>query len=256
MRRYLGKRLLYFVLFYYSSAPIIFVGAGCTANQVSGIDGSSDSRAGGGDMTGGANGDMSGGGSGDMTGGNHDLALLPGPGDCHSDAECAPGKCVELTPGGFRVCDVPPMEATACTHGAQDQCCTSKDCTSPEKCFEGPVIPRCLGVVMLPANQCAGNGCQRSADCPNNGVCIPAGALSFKVSGCLPTGCHVNADCTAKPSGVCATVFNSCCSTVAQGLFCVYPGEGCRTSADCKGGHCAINGNLAHCVPGPAICPA
>src|SRR5262245_38212207 len=52
-------------------------------------------------------------------------------GDCSSDAECPNGKCIELAPGGYKVCAHMPNEAKQCTMPTPpvpDQCCTSADC--------------------------------------------------------------------------------------------------------------------------------
>src|SRR4051794_40752489 len=46
-------------------------------------------------------------------------------GDCDTDSDCPGSKCVELVPGGFRVCLDPQPEATKCSGSMLDQCCSS-----------------------------------------------------------------------------------------------------------------------------------
>src|SRR5262249_31290702 len=103
-------------------------------------------------------------------------------------------------------------------------------------------------------NECGADSCQSDADCVN-GVCVVAGALTYKVRGCMYAACKVNADCTAEPGGECVPVADPCCGNPA-GLFCVYPSNGCRSTADCSSGSCGTNGQRAECKAGFPICPA
>ena len=50
-------------------------------------------------------------------------------GDCKDDADCdGGGTCVELSPGGYRVCAREPAEFTACDQGVVYSCCGNADC--------------------------------------------------------------------------------------------------------------------------------
>ena len=176
-------------------------------------------------------------------------------GDCSSDVDCYPGgTCIEVAPGGFRLCEFPVPEATTCM-SQLDQCCTSASCTMGEKCYLGPLVPVCSGVAMQPFNQCAKDQCTTNADCPN-GACMKAGTIGNKVATCVPAACTKDTDCTAMPNGKCATVKEPCCQTTT-GLACIYAGN-CRTTKDCPGGqYCAPSQTGAPtCQPGGPICPA
>lgn len=175
-------------------------------------------------------------------------------GDCDSDADCPPdGTCVELTPGGFRVCKFPVPVATACTDPMNDQCCDSTDCDPGETCFPGPLLPHCGGPQILPHNQCGEDQC--SSPFCDVGLCAPGGTVNNKIAVCLTALCYLDTDCTAHAGGICATYTDSCCNA-PTGLFCIYPGINCRSDADCPGGHCALNeGGSPTCMPGGAPCP-
>jgi hypothetical protein len=182
---------------------------------------------------------------------------IPNSGDCDSDDDCPGGTCVELTPGGFRVCATPPTEATMCTGSGFDSCCTTAECAEGI-CYESPLVPFCAGVVMEPHNECGVDQCAKDADCMNGesgGACVPAGALGFKVAACISAACRHDTDCADEPGGICATIEEPCCGTTA-GLFCVYPSDGCRTSSECADGYCSVNGDRTECVAGQPLCPA
>jgi hypothetical protein len=183
-------------------------------------------------------------------------------GDCNSDADCPGGKCVELTPGGWKVCSFIPPEATACTTPPPMQpeaCCTSADCPGG-KCYANVVLGYCGGPAMPPANDCIPDGCTNDDACihdnPDPWICIPAGVYGDPATQCFPAFCKTNADCVAAPGGVCRPVMNACCGT-SLGLACVYPG-GCSTATDCgEDAHCEIDTakGTSKCVPGATICP-
>src|SRR5262245_45711630 len=48
-------------------------------------------------------------------------------GRCSTNADCPGGTCVELVPGGFRVCSTPPVAPQPCSDAGSslDQCCGS-----------------------------------------------------------------------------------------------------------------------------------
>ena len=189
-------------------------------------------------------------------------------GDCDSDADCAPGKCIELTPGGYRVCRMPVLEATECQNPGNpgiDECCNSSQCAKG-KCYAFPATSYCGGAEPMPHNVCASDGCELGAWCPvgneTTGVCIPGGVFGFKVAGCKLSNCDQDTDCGASPGGVCVPIEDPCCLT-PQGLFCVYPGDGCRKQSDCKSTQSCVvefdpvrGQNVAHCKDGVQSCPA
>ena len=177
-------------------------------------------------------------------------------GDCATDADCPGSKCVEVTPGGFKVCVNPPKEVMSCQSG-EGGCCSSADCKGPgEKCF----VPfgYCGGIVG-PGNQCLSDQCQTSSDCADEpSVCLKAGMLGYPINACAPAHCQHDSDCNAKPGGRCAPVKLPCCTTRVA-LYCVYPNGGCRSNQDCDGAkpYCDIDftTQLPQCTSQPAPCP-
>ena len=184
-----------------------------------------------------------------------DLLTIRNSGDCNVDADCSGGRCVELSPGGFRVCKYPVAEATACgsPRSGFDQCCTTADCATG-RCYAFPITPYCGGAAPIPHNSCADDSCRSNADCAGTSVCAPAGALGNKTAQCLTGSCLRDTDCTAEPGGICAPVKNTCCAAT-RGLFCVYPKTGCREDRDCPSGHCEIMAGRGVCQSGPPLCP-
>lgn len=174
-------------------------------------------------------------------------------GDCDVDADCPGGTCVALTPGGYRVCRTPPVEATTCGEPGIDQCCTSADCTTGA-CYLGPIVRSCGGAVRLPFNECASDMCADDGDCGTDQICAPAGTFA-PVAYCVAGSCHHDADCTAEAGGECVVARDPCCS-IPTGLVCAYASDGCRTSADCTMGYCTNDGVRARCVnDGGPFCP-
>ncbi len=131
-----------------------------------------------------------------------------------------------------------------------------EECTSG-KCIEAPLTPFCGGAQPQAYNTCAVDICQSNAECTREGqkVCIPAGALGYKVSGCMGVSCLLDADCTAEAGGACILLKDPCCGAPA-GLVCSYPTGGCKKDSDCPGGgYCAaeldpIDGHVRREVPG------
>lgn len=174
-------------------------------------------------------------------------------GDCVNDSDCKTGQCVELTPGGFRVCQTTPKEANNCDIDPPGVgCCNSSQCEGGAKCFPST---HCGGIVQQ-GNECQSDQCSKNDDCKDiAGICAEAGTLGNPVNQCKHTACKLDTDCKAKPGGICAPVEDPCCPVI-RGLFCVYPNGGCRTSADCPGGsYCEIEGDTAFCKPGGPNCP-
>lgn len=183
-------------------------------------------------------------------------------GECDSDGDCSPGTCVELSPGGYRVCKDPVQEATACTTSGIDECCTSSECTTG-KCLRFPTTPYCGGAAPQEHNVCAEDLCQSSVQCSREGqgLCIPAGALGYQTASCIGTYCVKDTDCTDAAGGTCVMLRDPCCGA-PTGLVCSYPPKGCRTASDCPDGFCGITTDpatgksVAQCQSGPIACPA
>lgn len=235
-------------------------GAGAAGGEGAGASGGGTTSAGAGGTGGGADGGGPSGGapSGGAPsggGGAGEGGAEPQGGDCDDAADCPPdGDCVELTPGGFRVCQYPVIEATSCI-SEDDQCCDSTECEIGLLCLETPILPFCGGVQMVPSNVCAGPTCVSSLDCRGAAACVEAGTVGNKVKSCIAAQCSTNADCEASPGGICAPVQEPCCNGVA-GLYCIYEGN-CRSSADCGNDeHCGFDAAGPTCLPGPPICPA
>ncbi len=247
----------------------ILVLLGLSIGALGACGGSSASNGSGGaaGATGGSGGTT--GGSGGTTGGSGGVSGSGiNSGDCVKDGDCPNGKCVELVPGGYRVCVVPVPEATACQNQSPgvDECCTSAECAEG-KCYAFPAKPSCGGALPVDQNVCASNdfGCDQAGTCPINsdgvGVCMPAGAYGYKVAACLAVGCQRDTDCSAEAGGQCLPIEDPCCGA-PNGLYCVYPNDGCHRQADCAvDQHCEVGydttkqQNIARCVAGSALCP-
>ena len=185
------------------------------------------------------------------------------PGDCATNDDCPGGQCVEIVPGGFRVCVTLPPEATQCDPShTQDQCCTSADCAAQGggRCYDNQSIPFCGGAFPAPENVCFVDSCTADADCfggtTGETVCAPAGVSGFPGKSCVMTFCRADSDCTAQAGGICAPVQDACCGLVA-GLACIYP-DGCRSNADCATGGCVLDTvkGIGRCEPNGVPCPA
>jgi len=216
-------------------------GSGATgAGTTTGTAGATSGTAGGGAM-GGAGATGGGGGTAGNAGEGGTGGQAMQSGDCDSDADCPGQKCVEVTPGGFRVCTTTPVESNGCV----------QPCPAGEKCFSE--FGYCGGIVG-PMDQCYADACQNMGDCKAGDICVAAGVLGRPVNMCMALGCKHDTDCTAAPGGSCAPVDSACCGII-ESLYCVYPGEGCRHETDCAGGYCANDGTKSFCMPGMAPCP-
>lgn len=181
-----------------------------------------------------------GGTAGNNTGGSNAQAGAAGSqapsqsGDCTlgSAADACPdgSECVEMVPGGFRVCANKPPEATTCHH-PMDECCESADCTQGA-CYSKHLAPVFESCEFGTYNVCAVDACQEDRDCPEHAVCVPAGIFGKAIRRCLPASCRTDSDCTAQKGGICAPVQAACCNDFAA-LLCVYPENGCRSHKDC-----------------------
>lgn len=202
----------------------------------------------GGAPNGGAPSGGNGGNGGEVNGGAGGEAAL---GDCETNADCPPdGSCIELTPGGYRVCQYPVVEATSCTTKI-DLCCNSLDCEGVgESCLVTPITPFCGGVQQQPHNECAADQCATDADCDTDEICAPAGTLGSQIRVCLTTACQGG----CAPGVPCAVIRNPCCGA-PLGLFCA---SGCLTDADCPGGYCDVDQETQEsvCRDGAPLCPA
>jgi hypothetical protein len=207
----------------------------------------------GGTSAGGVGGNPSGGAV--ASGGSAGSGVIRNSGDCLTDKECGAGNtCVALYPGGFRTCVAPVPGPATCT--AASTCCPGiTECAAGSTCVETPLAPSC-GLVTRPTIVCAPSACSKAADCTgNNAICAPAGSLDRKVDSCLTGGCRLDKDCTASAGGKCEPVTPNCCSG-PSGLYCVYPGKGCRTSSDCAAGATCqiVSQKTGECVTGAGLC--
>lgn len=246
-----------------SVAVLAVAGVGCggDVSTSSGGSGGGTAGSGGTGAAGGATGGTGGVGGAGAAGGTGGTGGSLPTGDCDTSADCGGAACVEVTPGGYKVCLQFPGEATMCNPGGgvPDECCTSDDCADGGKCYLSTALPYCGGPAMAEYNRCVKNECASDGDCGADGVCSPAGAWGSPARVCRTALCKTNADCGAKAGGYCAPIDAPCCS-VPSGLACVYPG-GCRHNSDCAmdgSKHCEIDPatKAGVCIDGPEACPA
>lgn len=181
-----------------------------------------------------------------------DAGALP-TGDCDGPEDCESGECVELTPGGWRVCTQARIEVDMCSgEGAGVDECGCDDapiCEGGVACLRGPLTPSCGGIAPVSTNMCAIDACTADADCGEGSICSPERVLGRQVRTCMGAPCRTNANCTDSPGGICAPIADPCCG--AAFLGCVYAG-GCRTGADCDDGRHCMGGV---CSDGDILCP-
>lgn len=180
---------------------------------------------------------------------------------CRSASGCSSGDCVPIS-DGFSACalEQPGLLADAGT-SARNECDTATPC-STGTCYTLGVAAtdQCAPGGFDVRNLCLSDECSRDADCPNGGSCMPPGVVGTSQLTnapqrvCLPAACKVDADCTARPGGVCGLV-QAQCTGASVGLWgfrggevaCVYP-DGCTQLGDCPNGHyCGV-------VDGAAVC--
>lgn len=245
-------------------AALLAVGCGGNVEGTGGSGGSTGGSGGTGATAGsGGTGATAGSGGSGATAGSGGSGGSVAAGDCQSEADCGGSPCVEVTPGGYKVCLKAPPEATECMPDGplEDECCNSAECANGGKCYGFTSLPYCGGAQPADYNVCVGDMCASDAQCDGGipSVCAPAGAWGTGARTCVAAFCKTNADCTAKPGGVCAAIEGMCCS-LPLGLACVYPG-GCQKDADCASDgsqHCEIEQDTLTgvCVDGPEQCPA
>jgi hypothetical protein len=194
-----------------------------------------------------------------------DASTAKRSGRCAKDADCntdgrTGGHCVELVPGGYRVCSYPPPAPEICTNdpSSQDECCGT--------CAGGTctLSTSCGGAYIAPHNICAVSDCASNADCGQDAVCLPTGVGDAYARRCMTKNeCLLDADCTAAPGGTCALLgmtgpLGTCApwtcpggeaAQVAIGLVCVYGSE-CAADEDCPNGHCEEVGGRRQCKAG------
>ncbi len=174
-------------------------------------------------------------------------------GDCRSNVDCPPdGACVALVDGGYRVCQFPVPPAQTCEAGRGDECCSPADCDAGS-CFFDDAPRECSPIARVPFNRCMTDECANDGDCGAAKICAGPGIFS-PVRVCVDGACHVDADCTASAGGRCVLYRDSCCS-IARGLYCAYPPDGCSSGADCRAGSCDVVDGRARCVAHPPFCP-
>lgn len=191
-------------------------------------------------------------------------------GRCVTSKDCDGDPCVELVPGGFRVCSHPAAAPQTCTDGGEsvwpDECCGS----CPGAHSTCTLTVRCGGAYMAPHNVCVTDECQTAADCTGkNPICLPSGVRSDHRTCLADNECLHDSDCKAAPNGACVlpgsvgpagtcnafTCGSGIVDPVAGPLRCVY-GASCTDDADCSGDHCEASGNTLRCVAGArAVCP-
>lgn len=190
---------------------------------------------------------------------------------CTTDGDCNGGRCVELSPGGVRVCAMPPPGPQACVdagtpYPVADQCCPGDGRCGAGRC---ELVTFCGGAYMNPHNECIVDQCATNADCGPQGICLPIGVGSTQRRTCLTgNACLKDADCTAAPGGSCVLPGSfgpaSQCEpwdcpgssrVIANPLTCVY-GTDCADDGECPGGHCERIGSHTVCASGPRqVCP-
>lgn len=170
--------------------------------------------------------------------------------ECTSNADCPGGACVDVN-NGFKMCQLPVVEATACQNPGMDACCNTTECKQGEICVPNPITPHCAGIPQPEFNVCAKDECASNADC-QGGVCMPAGTIGNKVKVCMQAQCF-GTICGQESITPCAMVREPCCNT-AVGFYCI---DECRKNEDCPGGYCDVNQQTLSpdCEMGGPTCP-
>jgi len=117
-------------------------------------------------------------------------------------------------------------EAAACSTTTTDggvaglggACTADSDCAA--LCFQG---------------KCGHDECLTDSDCPADNTCRCSNQLGGNAvlgNRCVPTGCHVDADCG--PAGVCSPDNSGRCGTLL-GYECHSAQDTCHSAADCGG---------------------
>lgn len=206
-------------------------GAGGTSGSHASADGGSGEMQVDPGGSGGADGLGAGATSGDAGAGGSGARASGIADDCSTDADCPQGHCITLSVG-FRTCQTPPVEATQCSpNPSQDDCCDTSDCATGLTCFPTSAFHFSNQPEF---NVCTSDACTTDADCLNDEVCVPKGALGQPVAFCISAVCHSDADCTEYGPGRCTPMINECDGSY-WALACAYAGPGaCKTNADCS----------------------
>ncbi|MFO0551407.1 MAG: hypothetical protein U0271_23655 [Polyangiaceae bacterium] len=216
-------------------------GTGGSGAGATGAGGHGGGATGGGGV-GGAGGSVQGGAGG--TGGSGGSVDPYDLSECGDDTDCPGGTCVAIN-AGYRVCQLPVVEATMCSKSGLDECCSTAECINGGVCVAGPAFPFCGGAVPDMHNVCAIDQCANNADCGDQAVCVPPGTVGNKARMCVYAECF--ATCGQKSLRACALVRDSCCGA-PDGFFCI---NDCHVDADCPGGYC----QAGTCMPGGPACP-
>ena len=178
-------------------------------------------------------------------------------GDCNSSDECPGSTCVEVSPGGFRVCKQIFEEALFCQDeiSGTDECCSTIDCQEGA-CFDSQQAqPICAGVPPLARNVCGVDDCDADADCGAGFLCTQPGTFDSALRHCVAVSCTQDRDCKDERDGSCAPIEEGCCGLTVT-LACTYPSDGCRSDGDCGAERiCEIEAGRARCVAGQRACP-
>jgi hypothetical protein len=195
---------------------------------------------------------------------NPDDPVLPGTPSrgCSSASDCNGGECVPITDGYSACRDPEARYQTNADAGDLGQCDGDQPCEAGA-CFSLAVAggtSQCSPGGFDQRNVCIDDECSTDADCPNGGLCAPAGVAGsrlipgFPRRRCVSATCRSNADCTAKPGGICGMIEDGCTpSGIEQWgyrdaqITCVYP-DGCTRGADCTSGYCDVLDGAAVCL--------
>ena len=198
--------------------------------------------------------------------GTPDELVMPGRPTlgCRDASDCTGGDCVPITDGYSACSDLDAELETRADAGLIEGCDGDHPCETGT-CFR-------LGVA-AGANQCTPGGvdlrnvcisdeCSTDADCPSGGFCAPAGVAgtsklyNFPRRRCLAASCNSNADCRAKPGGICGLIRQGCMPYGIEQwgfrdatLACIYP-DGCTLGSDCTSGYCDVLDGAAVCLSG------
>jgi hypothetical protein len=180
---------------------------------------------------------------------------------CLGAGDCAGADCVPIT-DGFSACAYRQRELDAgLDPGRYGECGPDQPCeTGTCLTLSTAAANRCTPGGFDITSSCIGDECSSDADCPNGGLCAPAGVAgtsklsAFPRRRCLTATCKSNADCTAKPGGICGMIRDECMPiTVQQWGFrdarvaCIYP-DGCTTNSGCSAGYCDVLDGAATCL--------
>jgi hypothetical protein len=122
----------------------------------------------------------------------------------------------------------PATTAFPARDGGAVSCTKDTDCVS-----DGAFNPDrfCL------QHTCRVDQCVTDADCPSDQACGCAsqfGGNAIHTNSCIPTACHVDADCGA--GGFCSPATNNRCGSLS-GYHCHGAADTCHDASDCAASH-------------------